>query len=527
MTPVVEFRNLSVRFGTTDAVSDVSFAVEPGEIVAIVGESGSGKSVSAMTALGLLPGTAHVSGTVSTDGVPITSMTPAQLRDLRGNGIAMVFQEPMTALNPLLTVGTQVAEGLRLHRGTSRAEAAREAVRLLELVGIPEPERRVHQYPHELSGGQRQRVVIAMAVSCDPEVIIADEPTTALDVTVQAEILALLRRLRDELGTAIVLITHSMGVVAELADRVIVMHRGAIVEDGDVYDLFARPRHGYTRALLAAVPRFAKDARPGPGAAGEGPAALQLDGVVVDFGRHRAVDGVTLEVAPGEILGLVGESGSGKTTVGRVAVGLARPSAGSVRLFGTDLAGLRGSALRAARARAAMVFQDPASSLDPRMTVGDSIAEPMVLQKVGDRHSRQRRAVELVDAVALPADTVNRYPHELSGGQRQRVSIARALALDPGLLIADEPTSALDVSVQATVLELLRSLQRDLGFSCLFISHDLAVVDAIADRVAVMHHGRIVETGERTAVFTDPQDEYTRTLLAAVPVPDPVAQRKR
>ncbi|MEJ3653338.1 ABC transporter ATP-binding protein [Actinomycetes bacterium KLBMP 9759] len=526
MTPVVQFRDLSVRFGETAAVSDVTFAVEPGEIVAIVGESGSGKSVSALTTLGLLPSTATVSGVVSYAGVPITSMTPAQLRDLRGNGIAMVFQEPMTALNPLLTIGTQVAEGLRLHRGISRAEAAREAVRLLELVGIPEPDRRVHQYPHELSGGQRQRVVIAMAVSCDPEVIIADEPTTALDVTVQAEILALLRRLRDELGTAIVLITHSMGVVAELADRVIVMYRGEVVEDGDVFELFADPRHAYTRSLLDAVPRFNKDARPGP-AAGEGPAALRLDGVVVDFGRYRAVDGVTLEVAPGEILGLVGESGSGKTTIGRVAVGLVRPSAGSVGLFGTELNGLRGSALRAARARAAMVFQDPASSLDPRMTVGDTITEPMVLQKVGDRLSRQRRAAELVDAVSLPSDAVDRYPHELSGGQRQRVSIARALALDPGLLIADEPTSALDVSVQATVLELLRSLQRELGFSCLFISHDLAVVDALADRVAVMHRGEVVESGERTAVFTDPQDRYTSTLLAAVPVPDPRAQRKR
>ncbi|WP_232667708.1 ABC transporter ATP-binding protein [Pseudonocardia sp. TRM90224] len=526
MTPVVEFRNLSVRFGDTEAVSDVSFAVEPGEIVAIVGESGSGKSVSALTTLGLLPSTAKVSGAVSHAGVPITSMTPAQLRDLRGNGIAMVFQEPMTALNPLLTIGTQVAEGLRLHRGISRAEAAREALRLLELVGIPEPERRVHQYPHELSGGQRQRVVIAMAVSCDPEVIVADEPTTALDVTVQAEILALLRRLRDELGTAIVLITHSMGVVAELADRVIVMYRGEVVEDGDVFELFEHPRHAYTRSLLDAVPRFTKDVRPGP-AAGEGPAALQLDGVVVDFGRFRAVEGVTLEVAPGEILGLVGESGSGKTTIGRVAVGLVRPSAGSVRLFGTELNGLRGAALRTTRARAAMVFQDPASSLDPRMTVGDTIAEPMVLQKVGDRLLRQRRAAELVDAVALPSDALSRYPHELSGGQRQRVSIARALALDPGLLIADEPTSALDVSVQATVLELLRSLQRELGFSCLFISHDLAVVDALADRVAVMHRGAVVESGERTAVFTEPRDDYTRALLAAVPVPDPRAQRKR
>ncbi|GAA1955981.1 ABC transporter ATP-binding protein [Amycolatopsis minnesotensis] len=535
---VLEFTGLEIGFataqGVTEAVKGISFGVRPGEVVAVVGESGSGKSATSLSALGLLPSTATVDGSVVLAGDDLLKLSEKDLRARRGDDIAMVFQEPMTALNPLRTIGWQVAEALLLHRELSTADARARAEELLALVGIDEPGRRLDQYPHELSGGLRQRVMIAMALSCEPKVLIADEPTTALDVTVQAEILDLLRRMRDELGTAIVLITHSMGVVADLADRVVVLYRGEIVEEGDVRRVFAEPSHDYTRRLLAAVPHLGRaPARVVEAKRADEPPALVVRDLVVDFagrrgaGKFRAVDEVSFEIAPREVLGLVGESGSGKTTVGRCAVRLQKPSSGRIEVFGTDVAGLPPRRLREVRKRIGMVFQDPASSLDPRMTVGECVAEPLVLGKSGSRAAREARVAELLDSVRLEKAHRDRYPHELSGGQRQRVSLARALAMDPALLVADEPTSALDVSVQAAVLDLLGQLQRELGFACLFISHDLAVIDQLADRVVVMRKGKVVEQGTRDEVLRTPKEDYTRRLLASAPVPDPVEQRAR
>ncbi|MEV0703227.1 ABC transporter ATP-binding protein [Saccharopolyspora sp. NPDC050389] len=435
-------------------------------------------------------------------------------QEIRGNGIAMVFQEPSTALNPVFTVGWQLTEALRAHRELSRAQAFAEAVELLDAVGIPEPARRAKQYPHQLSGGQQQRVVIAMALAGDPEVLIADEPTTALDVTVQAEILDLLRQLRDRRGTSIVLITHNMGVVADIADRVVVMRHGQVVEDGPAHSLFAHPSHAYTRELLASVPRFGRKSQL---AAVEDRAALELADVVVDYRGFRAVDGVDLRVGRGEVLGLVGESGSGKSTLGRVAAGLLRPSSGTATVLGTDPAALTARQRRRLRRRIGFVFQDPAGSLNPRWTVRDCIGEPMLVHRMATGPAAGRRVDELLDAVRLPAATAARHPHELSGGQRQRVGLARALALGPELLIADEPTSALDVSVQAALLELLKSLQAELGFACLFITHDLAVADNLAHRITVLHQGRVAEQGPTHQVLHNPKAHYTRRLVAAVP----------
>jgi peptide/nickel transport system ATP-binding protein len=518
MDVVLSFTDLSVGFGEVQATKRISFAVHEGEVVAVVGESGSGKSVTAMSALGLLPRKATVTGEVKLRENDVLRLPNEQLRALRGNEIAMVFQEPMTALSPVHTVGWQVAEAIKLHQ--DRPDIRGRVVELLTLVGLDRPEARVKQYPHELSGGMRQRVMIAMAIACDPKVIIADEPTTALDVTVQAEILELLRELRDRLGTAIVLITHSMGVVADLADRVVVMYRGEIVEQGDVRKVLLDPGHEYTRRLLKAVPRLGSGTRQ----AEQAEPVLRVDGLTVTFGGHKAVDDVSFEIGRGEVLGLVGESGSGKTTVGRCTVGLQKPTAGRIELFGQDIAALPARKLRPLRARIGMVFQDPASSLDPRMTVAECVAEPLVLRKA---KNRAKRVTELLDAVELGEALQDRYPHELSGGQRQRVSIARALALNPDLLVADEPTSALDVSVQASILDLILDLQQRFTFSCLFISHDLAVVDLLANRVAVMYRGKIVEQGSRAEVFGAPRQDYTRRLLAAAPVPDPVEQRER
>ncbi|MBP2321361.1 peptide/nickel transport system ATP-binding protein [Kibdelosporangium banguiense] len=519
MGDVLSFEDLSITFGEVEAARQVSFTVRKGEVVAVVGESGSGKSVTAMSALGLLPRKAEVTGTIRLEDREIRTLPGKQLRALRGNEIAMVFQEPMTALSPVHTIGWQVAEAIKLHQDLP--DVHKKVVELLSTVGLDRPEERARQYPHELSGGMRQRVMIAMAISCDPKVIIADEPTTALDVTVQAEILDLLRELKNRLGTAIVLITHSMGVVADLADRVVVMYRGDIVEQGSVDDVLLRPEHEYTRRLLKAVPRLGTGTRQAE--ASQEP-VLRVDGLTVLFAGHKAVDDVSFEIGQGEVLGLVGESGSGKTTVGRCAVGLQKPVKGTIALFGQDIANLSAKKMRPLRARIGMVFQDPASSLDPRMTVAECVAEPLILHRAPKRNER---VAELLDAVELGEQLKDRYPHELSGGQRQRVSIARALALDPDLLIADEPTSALDVSVQASILELFLDLQRRLKFSCLFISHDLAVVDMLANRVAVMYRGKIVEQGSRADVFGAPQQDYTRRLLAAAPVPDPVEQRER
>ncbi|MEV6431443.1 ABC transporter ATP-binding protein [Nocardia sp. NPDC051463] len=538
--PALSIESLSVTFATDAgpvyAVSDVSYEVFPGEVVAIVGESGSGKSVSSRTAMGLLPATARVRGLVTLGTEAITSMSEKQLTALRGGAISMVFQEPGLALDPLFTVGFQIGEALRAHRDIGRKAAKARAVELLRLVGLPDPEHRVDYYPHQLSGGQKQRVVIAIAIACEPKVIIADEPTTALDVTVQAEILELLRDLRDRIGSAIVLITHNMGVVADLADRVVVMRDGRVVEEAPVDELFANPRADYTRALLAAVPHLGTEQLqhgPPKDVTIAGDPVLEVSDLVVQFpgpfGRppFRAVDNVTLSIRPGETLGLVGESGSGKSTIGRCVAALQRPTSGVVRVRGQDIAGLSQRQLRPIRRRFGFVFQDPASSLNPRLTVGDCVAEPLIVHKRGTATQIRDRVRHLLEDVQLPADTDRRYPHELSGGQRQRASLARALALDPDLLVADEPTSALDVSVQAAVLELFGQLQRECGWACLFISHDLAVVDQLADRIVVLRDGAVVEQGDRDRILRAPQQEYTQRLVAAVPVPDPVQQRRR
>jgi peptide/nickel transport system ATP-binding protein len=547
--PALLIKDLVVSFGAIRAVDGVSLSIAPGEIVALVGESGSGKSMTAMAAMGLLPPTARWSGDIIVGGTPLRGLAAAELRKLRGSRIAMVFQEPMTALNPSFTIGWQVAEAVRVHdRSVSRSAALAKASELLSLAGIPDPQRRLRQFPHELSGGLRQRVMIAIAIACDPAVLIADEATTALDVTVQAEVLDLLREIRQQLGTAICVITHNMGVVADSADRVAVMHDGKIVEQAPVDDLFHRPAEEYTRSLLASVPRLQPhpagarlierpetatkpQTEPAPPAA-NGKPVLAVEDLTVDFGSRmrgslRAVDGVSFTIDAGEILGLVGESGSGKSTVGRCAMGLLSPSRGSVRLLGEELSSAHGRKLRRLRQRCGIVFQDPGSSLDPRMTIEECVAEPLVIASAGNRATRAARVAELLKSVRLDPAVRSRYPHELSGGQRQRISIARALALRPELLVADEPTSALDVSVQATVLDLLLDLQAELGFACLFITHDLAVVSFLAHRVAVMRSGRLVETGERDQVLFAPADEYTRRLVASAPVPDPGEQRRR
>ncbi len=539
LVPALSVSHLSVVFSTdagrVDAVRDVSFEVTPGEVLAIVGESGSGKSVSARTAMGLLPASALVRGVVEVAGRNVNGLSDKQFSAIRGADVAMVFQEPGTALDPLFTAGYQISEALRAHQKMRRKAAMARAVELLRLVGMPDPEARVHYYPHQLSGGQKQRVVIAIAIACDPKVIIADEPTTALDVTVQAEILELLRDLRDRLGTAIVLITHNMGVVADLADRVVVMYQGEVVEEAEVHELFAHPREEYTRKLLAAVPHLGSAIvrERAVVVASEDEPVLDVRDLVVKFpgalGRPgvRAVDGVSLQIARGATLGLVGESGSGKTTIGRCVAALQKPTSGSIRVLGQDLAGLSERQLRPLRRRFGFVFQDPASSLNPRLSVGDCVGEPLKVHKVVTGAAYRERVDELLTWVQLPTTVSRRYPHELSGGQRQRASLARALALRPDLLVADEPTSALDVSVQATVLELFTELQDELQFACLFISHDLAVVDQLAGQVAVMHNGLLVEQGPREEILRAPREEYTKRLLAAVPVPDPVVQRAR
>lgn len=542
--PALSYRSFDVTFdapdGAVHAVKTLDLEVRRGETLALVGESGSGKTLTALAALGLLPGAARASGSVEVMGEDVMSMSPHRLRELRGAGAAMVFQEPMTALNPLMRVGDQIAEVL-LNHGRTKDVAQRRVVELLTQVGIPDPARRSRSFPHELSGGQRQRVVIAMALACEPAVIIADEPTTALDVTVQAEILGLLRDLQRDSGLSILLVTHNMGVVADLCDRVAVMYRGDLLEVGTSHQVLTEPRHEYTRRLLDAVPSLPRldvvesvhDEPEGPSrtAPVTGGAVLAMHDLCVDYGRRgrafRAVDGVDLSIGAGEFVGLVGESGSGKSTVGRVALGLLPPSSGRVELFGHDLATLRRRDALRVRRRIGVILQDPAASLDPRMSVGDCVAEPIAVHRALPRSRRRARVAELLDAVQLPKGAADRYPHELSGGQRQRVSLARALSLEPELLLADEPTSALDVLVQASVLDMLADLQQRYEFACLFISHDLAVVDSLTERVAVMRRGEIVEQGETARVLREPRHAYTRTLLAAAPVPDPHEQALR
>ena len=574
MTEIAQIDDLKIIFATdgepVEAVRGISLAASAGEVLAIVGESGSGKTVTANALLGLLPETATLNGAVivrsrAGDETDVVRASPQQLRAMRGRDAAMVFQEPSTALNPVYTVGWQIAEGIRAHRKVSKKEAKQLAIDVLRRVGIPDPEHRVDDYPHQFSGGQKQRIVIAMAVVLDAGLIIADEPTTALDVTVQAEILDLLRRCRDEFGATIVLITHNMGVVADLADRVVVMYRGDIVEEAPVRELFANPREEYTRELLAAVPHVGQgksalvapvsETVSGP-VSGAEPVEGRTEGWVPEpvegrttapegsvivarsaeigypgrFGRGGviAVKGVDFWVAPGEVVGLVGESGSGKTTIGRATVGLTQVMGGSLTVLGQEMNGVKQRQLAPLRPDIGFVFQDPATSFNPLLTIAECIAEPLLVHGRASSPAQARTRVnELLDAVRLPTNFGDRYPHELSGGQRQRASLARALALDPKLLIADEPTSALDVSVQAKVLDLFVQLQADLGFASLFISHDLAVIDAVADRIIVLQQGVIREQGTTAQVLGNPQNSYTQELLAALPVPDPVEQQRR
>lgn len=544
MTRVVDINDLKIDFstdgGTVHAVGGVSLSVDSGEVLAIVGESGSGKTVTAKSIIGLLPESATTRGAIVLNDREVVGLTGAALRATRGADAAMVFQEPSTALNPVFTVGWQIAEGLRAHGANSKREAREKAIDMLRKVGIPEPEKRVDYYPHEFSGGQKQRIMIAMALVLEPELIIADEPTTALDVTVQAEILDLLRRCRDEFGTAIILITHNMGIVADLADRVAVMYEGAVVEESSVKQLFTAPQHEYTKRLLAAVPRIGTGpararARAEAREASTGEPVVSAKDLVIEYpggglGRRtfRAVDGVSFSIEPGEVLGLVGESGSGKTTIGRAIGGLTRVSGGSLRVLGHEMLGVKERTFKPVRGDIGFVFQDPASSFNPLLTIAQCVAEPLIVHgRAGDAAAARSRVDELLEAVQLPRTFGDRFPHELSGGQRQRASLARSLALEPKLLIADEPTSALDVSVQARVLELFAQLQREFRFAALFISHDLAVVDMLSDRIAVLYQGRLVEEGTGEQVLGAPQHPYTQRLLASLPVPDPTEQAER
>ncbi|NBR88889.1 MAG: ABC transporter ATP-binding protein [Rhodobacteraceae bacterium] len=560
--PIVRIENLRVEFQTKSGkvvgVEDVSFSINPGETVAIVGESGSGKSVSSLSLMRLVEfGGGDIAGgklsfsRKTGETLELTDADSSLMQTIRGNEIGMIFQEPMTALNPVFTVGRQLTEGLRVHRGLTAKEAEARALELLRQVRIPEPERRLKQYPHELSGGMRQRVVIAMALACEPRLLIADEPTTALDVTIQAEILALMDRLKRETGTAVMFITHDMAVVAQMADRVVVMYRGRKVEEGPVAEIFENPQHDYTKALLAAVPKLGEmtgkkypepmkllgkpqaEIKPIPGGEGE---LLKVENLVTRFpvrggffrklvANVHAVEDVSFTLNKGRTLSLVGESGCGKSSAGRSILRLVEPTSGKVSLEGKDILALDSRGLREARLDMQMIFQDPFASLNPQMKLLDQVAEPMWNYGTHKGKDLQDRVAMLFDRVELPRSFLNRYPHELSGGQRQRVAIARALALNPKLIIADESVSALDVSVQAQVLNLMMELQSELGLSFLFISHDMAVVERVSHDVAVMYLGRIVEIGPRQAVFENPQHAYTKALMKAVPIADP-RQRK-
>jgi peptide/nickel transport system ATP-binding protein len=535
---VLQVANYSVDFFVEGvwypAAINMNFDVEAGKVLAIVGESGSGKSTTAMGLMDLLASNARVEGSVKVNGVEMIGAKKTLLRRTRGRDVAYIFQEPMTALNPVYTIGFQIVETLRTHFDMGPQDAKTRAIELITMVEIPNPEASFDKYPHQLSGGQRQRAMIAQSLACDPGLLVADEPTTALDVTVQAEILDLIRNLRDRLNSAILLITHDMGVVADLADDILVMKDGNTVEHGTADQIFNRPQHPYTQELLAAVPKLGSVAvrELAPDLVGL-PAVLSLKNVSIEYPKSgripafRAVTDFSLEIFPGEIVGLVGESGSGKTTVGRAAIGLLPAVEGTIAVVGRDITKPTPQELREIRRHTGIVFQDPASSLNPRLPIGESIGEPLFLAGEAKGAELDHRVEDLLDSVELPRGYRNRYPHELSGGQRQRVGIARALALTPDLLIADEPTSALDVSVQARFLDLLQDLQNKLKFACLFISHDLAVVDILSHRIAVMQNGRLVEVGPRDQILKSPREDYTKRLISAVPVPDPAEQRAR
>ena len=557
--PLVSFENLRVEFQTNSGivvgVEDVTFHVNPGETVCVVGESGSGKSVSSLSLMRLVEfGGGKIAGgqlnftTTKGDVTDLAKAEDSLMRTIRGNQIGMIFQEPMTSLNPVFTVGRQLTEGLRVHKNLSKKDAEEQALELLRRVRIPEPERRLSQYPHELSGGMRQRVMIAMALACEPRLLIADEPTTALDVTIQAEILSLINRLKNETGTAVMFITHDMAVVAQMADRVVVMYRGNLVEEGPVTEIFENPKQDYTRALLAAVPKLGemtgKDYPEPMAIMGEASALdpkpiipgtetlLEVKNLITRYpvkgGMMRrtvanvhAVEDVSFIIKRGETLSLVGESGCGKSSAGRSVLRLEEPKSGEVIINGVNILGMSKNELHDARRNMQMIFQDPFASLNPTRKVVDQVIEPMINYRIGKGSELRDRAKELFNRCGLPDAFLDRYPHEFSGGQRQRVAIARALALNPKLIVADEAVSALDVSVQAQVLNLMMELQSELNLSYLFISHDMAVVERVSHKVAVMYLGRIVEIGPRASIFENPQHEYTRTLLSAVPRPDP------
>ena len=565
---LLSVKDLKVSFRTgnqwSPVVHGISFDIKAGETVAIVGESGSGKSVTALSLMRLLPPlNSKIEGNAAFNGASLTQIDDSAMRHIRGNEIAMIFQEPMTSLNPSLTIGFQLAEVLMTHRGMSREKAEAEAVHLMERVRIPSAATRVKDYPHRLSGGMRQRVMIAMALACKPKLLIADEPTTALDVTIQAQILDLIKELQKEEGMAVLFITHDMGVVAEIADRTIVMLHGNIVETGDTADIFTAPEHPYTRALLSAVPKLGS--MKGESAPLKFPEIDRTTGFPVEAteedhssakqetsaaaprtvlevrnlrkyfdlpkslfrqpaGRVHAVENVSFSIKAGETLSLVGESGCGKSTTGRSIIRLNEPTSGEILLNGENILGISQTQFRDKRRQMQLIFQDPFASLNPRMKIGDAVAEPMIVHGLASASQARERARELLDQVGLNPAMYDRYPHEFSGGQRQRICIARTLALDPQIIIADEAVSALDVSIKAQVVNLMLELQDKLDLAFLFISHDMAVVERISHRVAVMYLGEIVEIGARESIFSNPQHPYTKRLLSAVPVPDPATR---
>jgi len=564
-SPILSVSNLSTSFRVEgqwkSVVRNISFDIKPKETVAVVGESGSGKSVTALSIMRLTPPqSSKIEGSIKLKGKELLTLPDADMRHIRGNEIAMIFQEPMTSLNPVLTIGFQIAEALILHRGLSRSQAEAETVRLLEKVRIPAAKSRFHEYPHRFSGGMRQRVMIAMALACKPKLLIADEPTTALDVTIQAQILELIKTLQDEEGMSVLFITHDMGVVAEIADRTVVMYNGDEIETGKTEDIFRNPQKPYTKALLSAVPKLGSmEGRrrpmrfpvvdratglsdvpaevPDTVQAAERP-VLEVAGLTTRFeirggllssvkGRVHAVENVSFSLKAGETLALVGESGCGKSTTGRSVMRLIEPLAGSVLLDGVDVLKLNQHDLREQRKRMQMIFQDPFASLNPRMNVGTAVAEPLLINHLASRSEARDKVADLLKRVGLLPEMANRFPHEFSGGQRQRICIARALAVEPRLIVADEAVSALDVSVKAQVVNLMLDLQARMGLGYLFISHDMAVVERVSHRVAVMYLGEIVEIGPREAIFQNPQHPYTKRLLAAVPIADPARRLEK
>ena len=564
-SPILTVSNLTTSFRVEgqwkSVVRNISFDIKPKETLAVVGESGSGKSVTALSIMRLTPPqSSKIEGSIKLNGKELLTLPDADMRHIRGNEIAMIFQEPMTSLNPVLTIGFQIAEALILHRGLSRSEAEAETIRLLEKVRIPAAKSRFHEYPHRFSGGMRQRVMIAMALACKPKLLIADEPTTALDVTIQAQTLELIKTLQEEEGMSVLFITHDMGVVAEIADRTVVMYNGDEVETGATEDIFRNPKKPYTKALISAVPRLGSmigkgrpmrfpvvDRNTGESdvpvevpdtvKAAERP-VLEVAGLTTRFeirggllssvkGRVHAVENVSFSLMAGETLALVGESGCGKSTTGRSVMRLIEPLAGSVLLDGVDVLKLSQHDLREQRKRMQMIFQDPFASLNPRMNVGTAVAEPLLINNLASRSEARDKVADLLKRVGLQPDMANRFPHEFSGGQRQRICIARALAVEPRLIVADEAVSALDVSVKAQVVNLMLDLQARMGLGYLFISHDMAVVERVSHRVAVMYLGEIVEIGPREAIFQNPQHPYTKRLLAAVPIADPARRLQK